>query len=337
MNILYIDANIFLGFYNSNRPEFKKLLNSVIEVKNKIFFTEQFKYEIDRNKLNIFKQSTDNYIRQILITDIVLPEHLDQDNSLKLTNWNTSRKKLENQIKDSNNALMKILNETLHNVSSSEDNVSKALSSLYEACVLPSTDDLVKARYRKEIGNPPGKKNDPLGDQLSWEMLLNVIPNINRIWIISKDQDYYTENKDILYLNPVLKNDLIKINPTIEIKIFNKLSEALRDFNNQESILSIPDKNDLDIISISESYSELSNLKYNNKSLTTEIDEINLQILKLLSQGFGINDIKDILNNNSIVHFSLSKIEKRLSELKDFFKANNTIHLVSITKDIGII
>ncbi|WP_431242557.1 PIN domain-containing protein [Flavobacterium sp. P21] len=158
MNILYIDANIFLGFYNSNKPEFKKLLNSVIEVKTKIFFTEQFKNEIDRNKLNVFKQSIDNYIKQIAITDIALPEHLDQETSSKLKYWNTSRKKLEQQIKDSNNELMKILNETLSNVSSSEDNVSRALSSLYLRSIQPSTDDLIRARYRKEIGNPPGKK-----------------------------------------------------------------------------------------------------------------------------------------------------------------------------------
>ncbi|GAA6769767.1 hypothetical protein [Flavobacterium sp. CGRL2] len=94
MNILYIDANIFLGFYNSNKPEFKKLLNSVIEVKQKIFFTEQFKNEIDRNKLNIFKHSIDNYIRQISITDISLPEHLDEDDSSPLKILEYFKKKI---------------------------------------------------------------------------------------------------------------------------------------------------------------------------------------------------------------------------------------------------
>jgi hypothetical protein len=320
VNVLYIDANIFLGFYNSNRPEFKKLLNSIVEVKSKVFFTEQFKNEIDRNKLNIFKQSIDNYIKQISTTDIALPEHLG-NNSSKLKYWNTSRKKLEQQVKDSNNELMRILNETLQNVSSSEDNVSKALSKLYIRSIQPSTDDLIRARYRKEIGNPPGKKNDPLGDQLSWEMLLNIVPKINNIWIISKDQDYYTESKDSLYLNPILKNDLIILNPEINIKVFNKLSEALRDFNNQELIASIPSKDDLDRISLSESYID-------------DIDNLDIQILSYLSQGYGTLEIKNIL---AFKNFSLSQIEKRLSKLKDCFKANNTIHLVSIVKDMGII
>lgn len=158
MNILYIDANIFLGFYHSNRPEFKKLLNSIIELKERIFFTEQFKNEIDRNKLNVFKQSIDNYIKQVLVTNTILPEHLDKDSSSKLTSWNDSRKRIEKQIQNSNNELIQILNETLKNVSSSEDNVSKTLSTIYRTSKKPTIDDLNKARFRKEIGNPPGKK-----------------------------------------------------------------------------------------------------------------------------------------------------------------------------------
>ena len=342
MNILYIDANIFLGFYNSNRPEFKKLLDSIIEVKDKVFFTEQFKYEIDRNKLNVFKQSIDNYIKQVSIVNTILPEHLDKDNSSKLISWNSSRKELEIQIKNSNNELLQILNETLQNVSSSEDNVSKALSLLYNTSKKASIDNLNKARLRKEIGNPPGKKNDPLGDQLSWEMLLNIVPNVNRVWIVSKDQDYYTENKDILYLNPILKNDLIQLNPNIEIKVFNKLSQALRDFNDLESIISIPSKNELELISISESFepNNYNNMRdfriINDQREDFNIDAKDIEILQLLANGNNTSEIKEILNNKG-EYLSLSGIEKKVAKLKFFFDANNTIHLVSITKDMGII
>lgn len=324
MNILYIDANIFLGFYNSNKPEFKKLIDSVIEVKDKIFFTEQIKYEIDRNKLNVFKISLDNYIKQVSITETILPEHLDKDNSSKLIDWNSSRKKLEKLVKDSNLELFQILNDTLQNVSSSKDDVSKAFSLLYNSAIKPTFEDLSKARFRKEIGNPPGKKNDPLGDQLSWEMLLNIAPKIKTIWIVSKDQDYYTENNKFLYLNPVLKNDLIQLNPNIHIKVFNKLSEALRDFNNEELIISIPSKDDLDRISISESDHD-------------RIDDIDIQILKYLAAGISQDEIIEIFKNSDIKPNSKSAMERKVSKLKDYFKANNTIHLVSITKDIGII
>nr|WP_315248300.1 response regulator [uncultured Flavobacterium sp.] len=68
-----------------------------------------------------------------------------------------------------------------------------------------------------------------------------------------------------------------------------------------------------------------------------EIDDVDIQILKHLSAGTSQDEIIEIFKNSDIKPNSKSAIEKRLSKLKDFFKANNTVHLVSITKDMGII
>jgi DNA-binding NarL/FixJ family response regulator len=68
-----------------------------------------------------------------------------------------------------------------------------------------------------------------------------------------------------------------------------------------------------------------------------EIDDTDIQILKYLSTGSSQDEIIDIFKNSDIKPNSKSALEKRLSKLKDFFKANNTVHLVSITKDMGII
>jgi len=68
-----------------------------------------------------------------------------------------------------------------------------------------------------------------------------------------------------------------------------------------------------------------------------EIDDVDIQILKHLSIGTSQDEMIEIFKNSDIKPNSKSAIEKRLSKLKDFFKANNTIHLVSITKDMGII
>jgi len=68
-----------------------------------------------------------------------------------------------------------------------------------------------------------------------------------------------------------------------------------------------------------------------------EIDDTDIQILKYLSAGSSQDEIIEIFKNSHIKPNSKSAIEKRLSKLKDFFKANNTVHLVSITKDMGII
>ena len=68
-----------------------------------------------------------------------------------------------------------------------------------------------------------------------------------------------------------------------------------------------------------------------------EIDDVDIKILKYLSAGTSQDEIIEIFKNSNVKPNSKSAMEKRLSKLKDFFKANNTIHLVSITKDMGII
>ncbi|SHH42677.1 response regulator [Flavobacterium defluvii] len=68
-----------------------------------------------------------------------------------------------------------------------------------------------------------------------------------------------------------------------------------------------------------------------------EIDDVDIKILKYLSAGTSQDEIIEIFKSSDIKPNSKSAVEKRLAKLKDFFKANNTIHLVSITKDMGII
>ncbi|MBE8726882.1 response regulator [Flavobacterium hungaricum] len=68
-----------------------------------------------------------------------------------------------------------------------------------------------------------------------------------------------------------------------------------------------------------------------------EIDDVDIKILKYLSDGTSQDEIIEIFKSSDVKPNSKSAVEKRLSKLKDFFKANNTVHLVSITKDMGII
>ena len=68
-----------------------------------------------------------------------------------------------------------------------------------------------------------------------------------------------------------------------------------------------------------------------------EIDDLDISILKHLSVGTPQDEITGIFKELDIKPNSKSTIEKRIAKLKDFFKANNTIHLVSISKDMGII
>lgn len=68
-----------------------------------------------------------------------------------------------------------------------------------------------------------------------------------------------------------------------------------------------------------------------------EIDDFDIILLDQLSKGLSQDEISDYLKQNKIRPSSLSTVEKRLNKLKLEFKANNAVHLISKTKDMGLI
>lgn len=74
-----------------------------------------------------------------------------------------------------------------------------------------------------------------------------------------------------------------------------------------------------------------------NPKANLEIDNFDIELVKLLSNGLSQDEISTHLKNNNISPSSLSSIEKRLNKLRIQFKANNAIHLVAIVKDLGLI
>jgi len=68
-----------------------------------------------------------------------------------------------------------------------------------------------------------------------------------------------------------------------------------------------------------------------------EIEDFDIQLLKLLSKGLSQDEISNDFKSNNISPNSLSTIEKRLNKLRIQFKANNAIHLVATAKDLGLI
>jgi hypothetical protein len=94
-------------------------------------------------------------------------------------------------------------------ISRSEDDVSQRLKTLFDKAIPPSADEMQRARDRKERGNPPGKQKDTLGDQITWEQLLNRCKGMNRLWIITDDRDYCIRHGKLVLLNSLLHRDLI--------------------------------------------------------------------------------------------------------------------------------
>lgn len=71
--------------------------------------------------------------------------------------------------------------------------------------------------------------------------------------------------------------------------------------------------------------------------LTTEIDELDIEILQLLSEGLSQPEIEKRLKKLGRKSASLSSVEKKIIKMKNSFEANNTTHLISIAKDLGLV
>ncbi|WP_396143492.1 response regulator [Flavobacterium sp.] len=67
-----------------------------------------------------------------------------------------------------------------------------------------------------------------------------------------------------------------------------------------------------------------------------EIDNFDIELIKQLSLGVPQEKMDIKFKELGITPSSKSTIEKRIGKLKDYFKANNTVHLISIAKDLGI-
>jgi DNA-binding NarL/FixJ family response regulator len=68
-----------------------------------------------------------------------------------------------------------------------------------------------------------------------------------------------------------------------------------------------------------------------------EIDKFDVEILKLLSEGCTQEDISVVFKRNNYPSPSTSSIEKKINKLKFILKAQNSIHLVAIAKDMRIV
>lgn len=68
-----------------------------------------------------------------------------------------------------------------------------------------------------------------------------------------------------------------------------------------------------------------------------EIAEYDIFLINCLAEGNSQEEISIALKNKNYSPTSMSSVEKRLKILKEYFNANNVVHLVSISKDLGLI
>jgi PIN domain len=229
--VLFIDANRYLQLYGLVAG--KKLLDSLEEQRDHIFITTQIVDEVLRNKLSCALVFMLDKFKEIEASTGVVPDHLFGISDEKM-------KEFRNGLGEAakvKTELNRLAADALTQISRSEDEVSRRLAGLFGMAILPSAEELRRARDRKERGNPPGKPNDPLGDQVTWEQLLSCCKDTDRLWIITKDKGYQIEYKETVLLNPLLYRDITSAcGKAPDVHCFSSLLEGLKHFGKNAGV-----------------------------------------------------------------------------------------------------
>jgi predicted nucleic acid-binding protein len=180
---LFIDTNIFLSFYHLTSEDLEELRKLAVLLEQKavtLYLTDQVRAEFRRN-------------REIKIAD-ALTRLADQRLNLQFPHlckdyaeYDTLRK-LQ---KDYEIGHSQLIENIERDVAAQALKADQTIQELFaKATILKTTEKLVdRARLRMQVGNPPGKDGS-LGDAISWEALLEEVPQKEELFFITDDRDY---------------------------------------------------------------------------------------------------------------------------------------------------
>lgn len=195
MTHLFIDTNILLGFFaytKDDLDELEKLVTLIHAKKIKLYLTKQVVDEFYRNRESKLAESLLKFRVQI---DKGVPNFMQSfDEYRKYT-------KALAILERAHSALVAKAREHAENRSLLADDLFAKLTA--EAEVIDITEEAYLAAIkRKRLGNPPGK-NEAIGDELNWELLLSVVEKKCDLHLVSKDGDFSSK------LNPALAKSFL--------------------------------------------------------------------------------------------------------------------------------
>jgi len=221
MRHIFIDANIYLRFYLVDQPLFQRALPALTGIEDRIFITTQIATEVRRNKVQVFLAQTTSFLAQIP-KSINLPPIDRSRTSLKAKDWRNKTKALKNEMADCQAQYRARMKAEAKKIAEATDAISVSLEQIFRHELQATPAQINRARQRKELGNPPGKRADPLGDQISWEQFLDQCIKDQPAWIITKDRDFFDVVVDEIRLKPTLETELRrKIGKTASIYVFD--------------------------------------------------------------------------------------------------------------------
>ncbi len=234
---IFIDTQIFLDFYRLK--EVNPLLQSLIQITDYILVTRQVVNEVYRNKAEtaceILKDDTNKIQFKTILPDTLIAQALviAPDIETKIAKIREKTKSINSDLRQIQKDLAAIYSKTLEDVSKGTDKVSLELENIFQKAIEHTEHQFNNAKRRKDLGNPPGKLKDPIGDELNWEQILDYSQREKCcIWIVARDKDFYAKsiNSQVL-ANPFLQKE-ISDRGLPDFIFFNNLSSLLTKFKN---------------------------------------------------------------------------------------------------------
>jgi predicted nucleic acid-binding protein len=182
MNI-FIDTNIFLGFYSlsdGDLEELRKIAKLAENGKIKLFFSDYLEGEFWRNRESVIARAISDFEKSRV--ELHLPNIAKTyDAAVELRNikrdFETKLKRLNENIRE----------DVENNRLKADSVIAEVLRSASRQVVESKIIQAAMLRYR--LGHPPGKK-DSCGDAVHWEWLLSVVPKEEVLFLISNDGDF---------------------------------------------------------------------------------------------------------------------------------------------------
>ena len=222
--VIFPDTNVLLDLYRRFDERWTKVAQEMHRAERALLVTQQVVDELTRQRFQVVRDALSVALREVTPPRANLPPGLRAyEGELREACLHVKRVRM---------SIDSAAEKHLVDLAGSTDQVTVALGDLLKRPMAPSDQQLERARRRKECGNPPGKPKDPLGDQLSWEQLLDQLSASTKvIWIVTRDSDFTVAGlANERRLNPFLEVEVANRAPFAEVRLFDNLPEAVNQY-----------------------------------------------------------------------------------------------------------
>lgn len=180
---LFLDSNVWLALYDSPRrdlDELGKLVPLVEKGRVTLLLPDQVVNEVRRNRDKKIANDIAELQAEILVEEVPpIFFNLQEYKSFAQTrrNYERARERL----------IARLVDDFEHGRLPADHLIDRLFA---VGRRIPVTDELLlRARYRYDLGNPPGKEGS-YGDAVNWECLLAEVPSGEDLHLVSRDRDF---------------------------------------------------------------------------------------------------------------------------------------------------